>query len=147
MKKVSKVQLRLPIFIPMATILGPVVIIGRISPKALFDGENTIVSYAVSSFGWLFQLSSVVFFFICLRAMFSKFGNIRLGGKDAKPTMSKWNWFAISLCAGIATGILFWGIAYAGSLRHPLVFSLRRRSDQPSTWRRRHLGSNPTGWS
>ncbi len=111
MKKVNKAQLRLPIFIPMATLLGLVLIVGLISPKALYDGQNAIVSYAFDSFGWLFQLSSVIFFFLCLWAMFSKFGNIRLGGKDATPTMSLWNWFAISLCAGIATGILFWGIA------------------------------------
>ena len=40
-----------------------------------------------------------------------KVGNIKIGGPDAKPTMSKWNWVAISLCGGIATGIVFWGIA------------------------------------
>lgn len=36
-------------------------------------------------------------------------GKVKLGGKDAKPEYSLWNWFAISLCAGIGTGIVFWG--------------------------------------
>lgn len=110
-KQKNKVKLRLAIFVPMATILGAVVLLGLFSPKALYDVENAIVSFSFDWFGWLFQLSSVVFFFICLWAMFSKFGSIRLGGKDAKPTMSFWAWFSIALCAGIATGILFWGIA------------------------------------
>ena len=41
----------------------------------------------------------------------SKIGNIKIGGEKAKPIMSRWNWFVISLCGGIATGIVFWGIA------------------------------------
>nr|KAH0481949.1 MAG: hypothetical protein KVP17_004640 [Porospora cf. gigantea B] len=41
---------------------------------------------------------------------FSKFGNIRIGGKDAKPDLTMWQWFSICLCSGIGTGILFWGM-------------------------------------
>lgn len=111
MEKVTKAQLRLPIFIPMALILGAILVLGLVSPKALFDVENSIVQIAFEWFGWLFQLSSVVFLFICIWAVMSKIGSVRLGGKDAKPTMNFWTWFSISLCAGIATGILFWGIA------------------------------------
>lgn len=41
---------------------------------------------------------------------FSPLGKVRIGGKDAKPIMGKWNWFSITLCTTIATGCVFWGI-------------------------------------
>lgn len=111
MKKVNKAQLRLGIFIPMATIFLIAIVMGLVAPKTFFDIENAIVQYAFDSWGWLFQIVGNVFLVICIWAGFSKTGKIRLGGEDAKPTLSNWHWFAISLTAGIATGILFWGIA------------------------------------
>lgn len=104
-------KVRKSIMIPMTLIFFFVITIGVIKPNMLYNIENNIVTWATKSFGWLFQLSAVFFLFICLWIMFSKYGSIKLGGKDAQPTMSYWNWFCISLTAGIGTGILFWGIA------------------------------------
>ncbi len=36
---------------------------------------------------------------------------MKIGGNQAKPILTKWKWFAISICTTIATGILFWGTA------------------------------------
>ena len=104
-------KVRKSIMIPMTLIFIFVITIGVIKPNMLYNIENNIVTWATKSFGWLFQLSAVFFLLICLWIMFSKYGSIKLGGKDAQPTMSYWNWFCISLTAGIGTGILFWGIA------------------------------------
>ncbi|EQK42640.1 BCCT transporter family protein [[Clostridium] bifermentans ATCC 638] len=104
-------KVRKSIMIPMTLIFFFVITIGVIKPNILYNIENNIVTWATKSFGWLFQLSAVFFLIICLWIMFSKYGSIKLGGKDAQPTMSYWNWFCISLTAGIGTGILFWGIA------------------------------------
>lgn len=41
----------------------------------------------------------------------SPLGGVRIGGRAAKPLLKRWNWFAITLCTTIATGILFWGTA------------------------------------
>lgn len=104
-------KIRKSIMIPMTLIFFLVIILGVVKPDTLYNIENDIVTFATKSFGWLFQLSAVLFLFICIWIIFSKYGSIRLGGDDAKPTMSYWNWFCISLTAGIGTGILFWGIA------------------------------------
>ena len=104
-------KLRMSIFAPMSIIFLSAIITGLVAPAAFLSGINAIVEFAFVNFGWLFQISGNIFLAICLYLMFSKYGNIKLGGPDAKPDMSNWNWFAISLCAGIATGILFWGIA------------------------------------
>lgn len=110
-KQKTRASLRWSIFLPMSIIFLAAIITGVVAPEAFYNGENAIVQFAFKDFGWLFQISGNIFLFICLYLAFSKYGNIKLGGKDAKPTMSYWHWFAITLTAGIATGICFWGIA------------------------------------
>ncbi|SDY76014.1 BCCT family transporter [Tindallia californiensis] len=107
----SDVRVRKAIFIPMSIIFSMAVIMGAFFPDHFLKGVNTIVAFANDSFGWLFLLAAVFFLVACLFLLFSKFGSIRLGGENAKPEYSNWYWFAISLTAGIATGILFWAIA------------------------------------
>ncbi|SNS89633.1 choline/carnitine/betaine transport [Anaerovirgula multivorans] len=107
----EKAKLRMAIFVPMSIIFLTAIIVGLVAPAIFLEGMNKIVEFAFVNFGWLFQISGNIFLAMCLYLMFSKYGDIKLGGPDAKPELSNWNWFAISLCAGIATGILFWGIA------------------------------------
>ncbi|WP_338752722.1 BCCT family transporter [Bacillus sp. FJAT-52991] len=104
-------NIRWSVFLPMTVVLILSIIVGVIAPESFYQAENAIVQFAFERFGWLFQLASVLFLFICLYLMFSRYGAIKIGGPEAKPELSTWNWFAITLTAGIATGILFWGIA------------------------------------
>lgn len=107
----SKIKIRKSIFLPMALIFLSAILLGVLSPEKFYNLENAVVQFAFDKFGWLFQLASLFFFLACMYLMFSKFGSIKFGGKDAKPTMSNWTWFSITLCAGIGTGVMFWGIA------------------------------------
>ena len=43
--------------------------------------------------------------------MFSKYGDIRLGGDDAEPDFSTLSWFAMLFSAGMGIGLLFYGVA------------------------------------
>lgn len=105
-------KIRRGVFIPLVAIYLVVTILGIAVPEAFAAAENAVVNFAAGWFGWLYQLITIVLIVICCWALFSKrIGDIRIGGPNAKPIMSKWNWFAISLCGGIATGIVFWGIA------------------------------------
>ncbi len=83
----------------------------------LIDGEafNAVVTgiknFIVNKFGWLFTLCSILAVAACSVIAMSPFGAVRIGGADAKPLMSRWNWFAITVCTSVATGILFWSTA------------------------------------
>src|SRR5699024_10672093 len=100
------------VFIPMVILYIFIIALGVVSPEKFASVESSIVKFAGESFGWLYDLVAIALMAVCIWILFSKkVGNIKLGGKDAKPIMSKWNWFVISLCGGIATGIVFWGIA------------------------------------
>ncbi len=51
------------------------------------------------------------FVLTCIAVVISPLGKVRIGGEDAKPILSRWSWFTITLCTTIATGILFWAMA------------------------------------
>lgn len=46
----------------------------------------------------------------CFWAAFGKYGKIKLGGSDAKPTMSFTSWFFVTLISGIAIGTVYWSV-------------------------------------
>ncbi|WP_281745611.1 BCCT family transporter [Thermanaerovibrio acidaminovorans] len=124
-------KVRKEVFYPMAAIFIGAIALGIAAPEAFYKAENAIVEFAFVNFGWLFQLSSVMFLAICTYLGFSKYGDIKFGGKDAKPTLTNWQWFSISLCGGIATGILFWGIAepITHFMNPPDVLGLKPQSE------------------
>ena len=111
-KTKSKVTIRKPVFISMSVIYIFIIVLGLVAPEKFAAAETAIVDFACINFGWAYQILTVVLLAFCFWVLFSKrVGNIKLGGKDATPVMSRWAWFVISLCGGIATGIVFWGIA------------------------------------
>lgn len=94
--------------VPIAIFL--VMIVGGIA-----NGENFIATLKTAFIAlmvngsWLVSLGVLAFVAFMVFIMVHPVGNIRLGGGSSKPEYSLWNWFAISLCAGIGTGIVFWG--------------------------------------
>ncbi|PRY14205.1 choline/glycine/proline betaine transport protein [Pontibacter ummariensis] len=84
------------------------VLIYRESAEVYFSEIQTAIT---SSMGWLFILSVNIFVAFCLYLAFGKFGDIRLGGKEAKPEFSTSSWFAMLFSAGMGIGLLFWSIA------------------------------------
>ncbi len=108
----GKISIRKPVFVTMLILYAVIILVGLVSPDTFAAAEGAIVNFAASGFGWLYDLTALVLLFFCVWIMCSKkIGSIRLGGEHAKPIMSRWSWFVISLCGGIATGIVFWGIA------------------------------------
>ncbi len=59
-------------------------------------------------FGWLFSAGTLLFVALCIWVYFSPLAKVRIGGKEAKPILTRWQWFSIILCTTIAIGILFW---------------------------------------
>ncbi len=61
--------------------------------------------------GWLYILGVNFFLIFALWLMFGKYGDIRLGGHDAKPDFTRWSWFAMLFSAGMGIGLVFWSVA------------------------------------
>ncbi len=67
--------------------------------------------WVLANFSWLFTLCAFLSLILCVWICLSGFGKVRIGGEKAKPLMSLWNWFSITICTTIAIGILFWSTA------------------------------------
>ena len=70
-----------------------------------------IQEFVANTGGWFFVLCVNIFLIFVLYLAFSKFGDIRIGGKDAKPEFKTLSWFAMLFSAGMGIGLLFWSIA------------------------------------
>lgn len=91
-------------------------------------------NWILDKFGWMFLLSSLLVFSVCIWLYFSSFGEIVIGGKNAEPLLTKWNWFAITLCTTIAAGIIFWGSAepVQHMLNPPISLNIEPMSSEAS---------------
>jgi len=78
------------------------------SAEAIFSKVQTAIT---ANMGWLFIISVNLFVGFCFFVAFSRFGAIRLGGKDAKPEFTTSAWFSMLFSAGMGIGLLFWSIA------------------------------------
>lgn len=73
----------------------------------VFSAVNT---HIVSNWNWLFILGSNFFILISLMMAFSKLGQVRIGGVDAKPEFSNFAWYAMLMSAGMGIGLMFWSV-------------------------------------
>ncbi|WP_273225932.1 BCCT family transporter [Geosporobacter ferrireducens] len=111
------------IFFPPAILLVAVVLFGVIFPKSLGVIASSAFNFCITYFSWFYALGMSILFVFVLWAGFSKYGNIVLGGPEAKPEMSFFTWFAIALTSGIAIGIVFYGVAEPlGNFTNPASF-------------------------
>jgi len=67
--------------------------------------------WILQHFGWLFSWSTFLFLVLLVVTYFSPLGKVRIGGINAKPILTKWQWFSITICTTIATGILLFACA------------------------------------
>ena len=50
-------------------------------------------------------------FLLCLYLIFSRHGDVRLGGEQARPQFSTFSWLAMMFAAGMGSGLVFYGAA------------------------------------
>jgi choline/glycine/proline betaine transport protein len=67
--------------------------------------------FVANKAGWFFILSINIFLIFMVFLAFSQFGQLRIGGKNAKPEFKTMSWFAMLFSAGMGIGLLFWSIS------------------------------------
>ncbi len=107
----EKIRLRpITFWLPIALFLS-LVAASMVAPAAFLQTVTAINDWILRVFGGFFALAAFLFVLTCLAVFISPLGKLRLGGPDAKPVLSRWDWFAITLSTTIAIGILFWATA------------------------------------
>jgi len=106
MKKIKPV-----VFLPPFLLLGAVVVLNFIDKELFTSVMTNACGWILSVFGQAFALTPFLMLLTCVVIYFCPFGRVIIGGPDAKPLLTKWRWFTITLCTTIAIGILFWSAA------------------------------------
>ncbi|MBN2285829.1 MAG: BCCT family transporter [Tissierellales bacterium] len=106
----KKQSLRKGVFWPSAIVVGGAALLGIINNQLLTKVAMDTFLFSLRTFGWLYQIISVVALIVVGIVTFSKIGNVRFGGENAKPKYSFFTWFAMALTGGIATGVVTYGV-------------------------------------
>ena len=108
---VAKPSLNHVVFWPPFLLLLVAIVINFVAPEQYQKAIEGLNGLILDNFSGLFIGVAAASLVLCIVICFSPFGKVRLGGVEAKPLMSMWNWFAITICTTIAIGILFWSSA------------------------------------
>lgn len=100
---------------PQVTFTASAILIFFIILTLMFkDHAEVIFSRALEVItingGWFFIFAANIFIVAALYFAFGKYGNIKIGGSEAKPEFSKFAWYAMLLSAGMGIGLLFWSV-------------------------------------
>ena len=115
-KSPRKADIRWSVFTPAIIIFLIAAVIGIVDNEALTKVCKDFFGWSLESFGWLYQIVAMAGFILVAVITFSRLGDIRLGGQDAKPKFSMASWFAMALTGGIAVGIVTW------SVNEPIIY-------------------------
>jgi len=69
--------------------------------------QGAMASYT----GWFFIWTMNIILVFILILLASRFGDVRIGGMDARPEFSTLGWFSMLFSAGMGIGLLFYGVA------------------------------------
>jgi len=99
------------VFWPPALILMAALIASVVDFNEFLASATRVNGWILARFGLLIDYAAFAAVILVAALFISPFGRVKIGGAEARPILNRWNWFAITLCTTIATGILFWGTA------------------------------------
>ncbi|MFW5890324.1 MAG: BCCT family transporter [Marinilabiliaceae bacterium] len=100
-----------PVFWPATILLFIFIAITLIVGSPMERVFANIQEWISENFGWFLVLVVNFYLFFTLYFAFSKYGKLRLGGRNAVPEFNRSSWFSMLFSAGMGIGILFWSVA------------------------------------
>lgn len=104
-KKMNPVVFWIPVII-----LCAFVIVGAVATETVGTIMTKLLYGMSDYFGWYLNLLSLILLIMTVVFIIRKYGDIKIGGKDAKPLYTIPQWCAMTICGGIGTGLLFWAM-------------------------------------
>jgi len=99
------------VFVTSALLIFGFVVASFIFLTELRTTFAEVQAWIANQAGWFFVLATNLILGFTIYLVFSRFGDIRLGGRDAKPDFSRLGWFAMLFSAGMGIGLLFYSVA------------------------------------
>jgi choline/glycine/proline betaine transport protein len=99
------------VFLPSAVLILGFVVFGISAPEFAEEVFGEVQGWIVDNVGWFYTLCVSGLLVFVLWIGLGRFGHIRLGPPDARPSYSYTAWFAMLFSAGMGIGVLFWSVA------------------------------------
>lgn len=87
------------------------IVINLVNGEMFNEAVMSITNFILQDFSWLFTFMSFLCVVLVVIAYFTPFGDVTIGGRNAKPLLKKSNYVWIVLCTIMAAGILLWACA------------------------------------
>ncbi len=97
-------------FWPATIALGLFILAGVFDQEQLGAFLNGLLYSLANNLGWYINLLSLSMIFLVLVFIIYRYGDIKIGGADAKPQYSTFNWCCMTIAGSLGTGILFWAM-------------------------------------
>lgn len=91
-------------------LLAAEIVLGVFFTKQFGQVMSTMTYWVGDTFGWWINGLSVLTCVLGLVLIIFKWGDVKIGGVDAKPDFTTWQWYSISICGGIGCGLLYWAM-------------------------------------
>jgi glycine betaine transporter len=99
------------VFWPSLLLLGGGVLYTLVGGDSAVAKLNAAARAITLSLSAPLSITALAMLAVCVVVAVSPLGAVRLGGPQAKPELTKWQYFSIALCTTVAVGILFWATA------------------------------------
>ncbi len=114
----------------------------------VFQEKATVVFedirvWMTSQLDWVFLLTCSLLVLFCLYLIVSPLGRVRLGGQNASPDYSTLTWIAMLFSAGLAIGLVYWGIAEPVQHFQTPPFHMTKVYDAAQVYDAQHLLPDP----
>ena len=100
-----------PVFFVSGLIIVAFVILTLMFKDAAGSFFNAMKLGVFTNFDAFLLSAGNIFVLFCLLLIFTPLGNVRLGGRDARPDYTYIGWFAMLFAAGMGIGLVFFGVS------------------------------------
>lgn len=122
-QKANKVLITIALLVLTAIII-PIIFI----PETVVGIIGSLYNFITLDLAWLFLLIGVGFTICTIILLTTKYGDIKLGGRDAKPHYKTFTWISMNLCSALAAGILIFGMCEWAYYVHQTPFGIEAGS-------------------
>lgn len=130
--KIAKINL--PVFWGSAILCilfyAPMVIFQE-SAKEVIDKVMFVITHSTD---WMWESVAFAALVFSLWLAFSRYGNIKLGGRDDKPEFSTFTWIAMMFCGASGAGLVYWAMVEPIFYLQGPPFGIKPMSPEAGSW-------------
>ena len=137
------------VFVPGAIFIALTILISIAFEKQAKMAMSGLFNFCTDQLGSVYLIFAAFALVATMWLGLGRYGNVRLGGPEAKPEFSRWSWVAMFYCSGIGTALMYWAcIEWTHYYTAPPFADIAAKTQAAAEWAAMyplyHWG--PIGW-